>query len=230
MWLRDRVAVAGYAVALQCTKRAEISPVKITKPDPSSRNQVKCQIHPLTRDRWADFEKLFGKNGACAGCWCMWWRLPQAQWRAQKGEINRRAMRQLVRDGSPPGLLAYADGKPVGWCAIGPREAYPRFNHSRVLKPVDDQPVWSVTCFFVARAYRRRGLTVQLLDAAAKFAREHGAKILEGYPTEPKRDQPDAFVYTGLASAFRQASFQEVARRSPARPIFRRELKPTRRQ
>jgi GNAT superfamily N-acetyltransferase len=204
--------------------------MKPAKTSALCREPVNCQIRPLTASRWADFEKLFGKNGACAGCWCMWWRLPHAQWRAQKGERNRKAMQSLVKSGSVPGLLAYADGQPVGWCAIGPREIYPRFNTSRVLKPVDDQPVWSVTCFFVARAYRRRGITTRLLEAAAKFAREQGAKILEGYPIEPKRDQPDAFVYTGLASAFRKAGFQEAARHSPTRPILRRELNRPRRR
>jgi len=191
--------------------------------------QPKLQFHPLTPERWMDFEILFGKNGACAGCWCMWWRLPHAQWLSQKGEANRNAMQKLVKTGSVPGLMAYSDGQPVGWCALAPRQDYPRFNKSRVLKPVDVQPVWSVTCFFVAREFRRRGITRQLLEAAAKFARQHGARILEGYPIEPKRKQPDAFVYTGLASAFRQAGFREVARRSPARPIFRRKLKPARR-
>lgn len=189
---------------------------------------LKLQIHALTPARWPDFEKLFGKNGACAGCWCMWWRLPHAQWLAQKGEANRKAMRTLVKRGAVPGLLAYADSQPVGWCAVAPRADYPRFNTSRVLKPVDEQPVWSVTCFFVARAYRRRGITAQLLEAAAKFVRKQGARILEGYPVEPKRDQPDAFVYTGLASAFRKAGFKEVARHSLARPIFRRKLKSAR--
>jgi len=185
----------------------------------------KLKIHPLTPEHWADFEKLFGKNGACAGCWCMWRRWPHAQWLAQKGEANRKAMLRLVKAGAVPGLLAYADRQPIGWCAVAPRHDYPRFNSSRVLKPVDEQPVWSVTCFFVARAYRRRGLTTQLLEAAARFARKQGARILEGYPSEPKRDQPDAFVYTGMASAFRKAGFQEVARPSPTRPIFRRALR-----
>jgi GNAT superfamily N-acetyltransferase len=197
--------------------------------DVMMNGKVRLEIHRLTASRWADFEKLFGKNGACAGCWCMWWRLPHAQWLAQKGENNRKAMQKLVKAGSVPGLLAYADAQPVGWCAVAPRQDYPRFNKSRVLKPVDEQPVWSVTCFFVAREFRRRGITTQLLEAAAKFARRRGAKILEGYPIEPKRDQPDAFVYTGLASAFRKAGFKEVARRSPTRPIFRRELKRSKR-
>lgn len=185
---------------------------------------MKLLIRPLTLARWPDFEKLFGKNGACAGCWCMWWRLPHKQWVAQKGQGNRKAMQKVVQTGAPPGLIAYVAGEPVGWCAVAPRDRYMRLANSRVLKPLDDQPVWSVTCFFVARAFRRRGLTVALLEAAAEFARKHGAKILEGYPTEPRKDQPDAFVYTGLASAFRKAGFKEVARRSPSRPIFRLQL------
>src|SRR3970282_1201521 len=102
------------------------------------RTKLKVKVHPLTPSRWRDFEKLFGKDGACAGCWCMWWRLPHAQWLAQKGEANRKAMRLLLKTGSIPGLLAYADGQPVGWCAFGSREIYPRFSKSRVLKPVDE--------------------------------------------------------------------------------------------
>lgn len=185
------------------------------------------ETHPLTPARWADFMKLFGRNGACAGCWCMWWRLPLAQWRAQKGAANRAAMRKLVHSPQPPGVLAYVDGRVAGWCAVGPRAVYPRLANSRVLRPVDEQPVWSVTCFFVAREFRRRGLMTTLLEAAAAFARQHGATLLEGYPTEPARRQADAFMYTGLASAFRRARFREVARRSPSRPVCRRRLKIT---
>jgi GNAT superfamily N-acetyltransferase len=187
---------------------------------------MKPKIHPLTPDRWSDFQKLFGARGACAGCWCMFWLLPGKEWTAQKGEANRKAMQRIVKTGRPPGLLAYVDDEPVGWCAVGPRADYVRLATSRVLKPVDEQSVWSVTCFFVAKPFRRRGLTVALLAAAAKFARKHGAMVLEGYPTEPIKDQPDVFVYTGLASAYRKASFKEVARRSPTRPIFRRKLRP----
>jgi len=184
--------------------------------------KFKLTIVPLTPERWDEFAQLFGKNGACAGCWCMWWRLPRAQWVKQKGERNKKAIRKLVNHGEAPGILAYADGQPVGWCALGPREAFPRLATSRTLKPVDDQPVWSVTCFFVARPFRRRGVTVELLKAAVAFARERGARIVEGYPVEPKQEQADVFVYTGLASAFRKAGFKEIARRSPTRPIMRR--------
>lgn len=186
---------------------------------------LKLKVLALTRQRWPDFEELFGANGACAGCWCMWWRLPHAQWQAQKGEANRRAIRSLVQKDQAPGLIAYGGDLPVGWCAVAPRDCYVRLANSRVLQPVDDQPVWSVTCFFVARSYRRRGVTVALLKAAAEFARQNGARILEGYPTDTPQEQADAFVYTGLASAFRRAGFKEVARRSPTRPIFRRFLR-----
>jgi GNAT superfamily N-acetyltransferase len=179
------------------------------------------EVRPLTADRWSDFAILFGKNGACAGCWCMWWRLPRAEWVKGKGEGNRRAIRALVQGGETPGLLAYADGQPIGWCAIAPRAAFPRLTTSRTLKPVDDQPVWSITCFFVARPFRRCGVTVELLKSAVKFAFERGAMIVEGYPVDPKKEQADVFVYTGLVSAFRRAGFTEVARRSPTRPIMR---------
>ncbi len=183
------------------------------------------KIQPLTPSRWDDFAQLFGKNGACAGCWCMWWRLPRAQWVKQKGGGNKKAIRKLVTEGNVPGILAYADGQPVGWCAIGPREDYPRLATSRILKPVDAQAVWSTTCFFVARPFRRRGVTVELLKAAVEFARRGGAKIVEGYPVEPHEEQADVFVYTGLASAFRKAGFKEVLRRSPTRPVMRRIIK-----
>jgi GNAT superfamily N-acetyltransferase len=185
------------------------------------KGRLQLEIHPATADRWADLEKLFGRNGACANCWCLWWRLPRAEWVRGKSGGNRRALRQLTKQPIAPGLLAYRDGQAVGWCALAPRSDYPRLARSRVLKPVDDQPVWSVTCFFVGRRYRRQGITVALLKAAVEFAQQNGGQIVEGYPTEPKKEQPDAFVYTGLASAFRQAGFKEVARRSTSRPIMR---------
>ena len=147
------------------------------------------------------------------------------QWVKQKGGGNKKAIRKLVTEGNVPGILAYADGQPVGWCAIGPREAYLRLANSRILKPVDAQAVWSITCFFVARPFRRLGVTVGLIESAVEFARQGGAKIVEGYPVEPNREQADVFVYTGLASAFRKAGFKEVLRHSPTRPIMRRVIK-----
>lgn len=183
------------------------------------------RFHPLTPERWKDVVRLFGPRGACAGCWCMWWRLPHAVFQRGKGDRNRRAFRKLVAAGPPPGILAYAGGEPVGWCAVAPRAAYPRLAHSRVLAPVDDAPVWSVTCFFVTRGWRGRGISQALLAAVAAFVRRRGGRLLEGYPIDARAKRADVFVYTGLASSFAGARFREVARRSPTRPIVRRALR-----
>jgi GNAT superfamily N-acetyltransferase len=179
-------------------------------------------FHPLTPEIWSDFEKLFGPRGACCGCWCMYWRLSRTQFNEQQGDLNHRNIKALVDSGNIPGILAYSDGEPVGWCSIAPREDFTTLARSRVLKPVDALPVWSVVCFFVSRHQRRKGLTIQLLKAAVEYARSNGARIVEGYPVEPKAGKsPDVFVYTGLASAFKQAGFTEVLRRSATRPIMR---------
>lgn len=188
-----------------------------------ARRSVRITVRPLTPDRWRDFETLFGERGACGGCWCMWWRLPRAEFERGKGDGNRRAMRRLVSRGVVPGLIAYEGDEPVGWCALGPRESYPRLDRSRVLARVDDAPVWSVVCFFVSRSHRGRGLTARMLEEAARFAASRGADTLEGYPVAPRKGRmPDAFVYTGLPGSFEKAGFREVARRSDTRPIVRR--------
>ena len=180
------------------------------------------EFHPVTADLWDDFETLFGERGACGGCWCMWWRLKRSDFEKQKGEGNKRAMKKIITSGEVPGLLAYIDGQPVAWCSVAPRAAFPVLDRSRILKRVDDQPVWSIVCFFVARPFRRKGIMLQFLRAVVKHAGEHGAHIVEGYPVEPKKPStPDLFLYHGVASTFRKAGFVEVARRSETRPIMR---------
>jgi GNAT superfamily N-acetyltransferase len=152
----------------------------------------------------------------------MWWRLTPDDFQKQKGQRNKAAFKKIVGAPEIPGILAYADGQPVGWCAVAPREHYPLLERSRTLARVDNKAVWSVTCLFVARPFRRAGVSVQLLRAAAAHARSRGATIVEGYPIEPRTDSmPDAFAWTGLVSAFRQAGFREVARRSATRPIIK---------
>ncbi len=178
-------------------------------------------FHPLTPDRWNDFETLFGKNGACGGCWCMSWRLSAKDFKQKQGDANRKSMKKIVAKEIPPGILAYDSNDAVGWIALSPREIFIRLEKSRVLAPVDTQPVWSVSCFFVRKDHRKQGLTVELLQAAAKFAKRNKAKILEGYPQELTQVLSPPFVWTGLASAFRAAGFEEVARRSATRPIMR---------
>jgi len=187
------------------------------------KGTLNLEFHPLTRGRWVDVEQLFGQRGACGSCWCMWWRLARSDFMLQRGEMNRKAFKDLVDSGKVPGILAYAEGQPIGWCAVAPRETFPRLERSRILSRVDNKPVWSVVCFFVAKAFRRKGISVRLLTAAVDHVRKKGGKIVEGYPVEPKKDwaSPDPFVYTGLFSAFRKAGFVEVARRSRTRPIMR---------
>lgn len=137
------------------------------------------KFHPVTPTRWKDLENLFGERGACGGCWCMWWRLSRSQFNKQKGKGNRKAMKKIVDSGEIPGILAYANGKPIGWCSVAPREGFPVLERSRILKRVDEKPVWSVVCFFVAKPFRRNGVTVKLLKAAVEYAKKHKAKISE---------------------------------------------------
>jgi GNAT superfamily N-acetyltransferase len=185
----------------------------------------KLVVKPLTSERWRDLEKLFGPRGACAGCWCMWWRVSRSAWKAAKGEGNRRAFRRLVRSGTVPGLLAYDAGEPVGWIAVEAREAYPRLESSRSLARVDDRPVWSITCFFVDRSHRGRGVSRALVEAALRYARKAGARMVEAYPVDHARPAAAAFRYTGVPSTFEAQGFREVARRTATRPILRKALR-----
>ena len=189
----------------------------------AEKNSIsELSFHPLTPERWGDFETLFGKSGACGGCWCMWWRLAASQFNEQKGDKNKKSMKKIINEGRIPGILAYHEGRAIGWCSVAPREEYPRIDRSRILKPIDEQPVWSIVCFFVMKGFRRQGVTQQLIAEAIKFAKKQKAKIVEAYPVDPQKpDTPDVFVYTGLANAFRKTGFTEVARRSETRPIMR---------
>ena len=179
--------------------------------------------HPLTPDRWADFESLFGPRGACGGCWCTVWRRARSEFEANKGDGNRRFLLALVNSGPPPGILGYLGDKPAAWCAIAPRTDYPSLARSRVLQPVDETPVWSVSCLFVHKDHRKKGLSVRMLKAAVEHVKKQGGTVVEGYPIEPKNDEvAPVFAWTGLARAFLAAGFTEVARRSDTRPIMRK--------
>ena len=181
----------------------------------------------LTVKRWPDLEKLFGANGACSGCWCNWFRVSQREFDARKYEPNRRAFRDLCAAGRPLGVLAYSGRTAVGWCTVAPRADYPRLAGSRLFKPVDDRPAWSVTCFFVARDARAGGITRVLLEGAVDYARRRGARLIEGYPVDPGRKKKQIMpmsAFHGLAPVFEAVGFATISKPSPGRCYMRLEL------
>jgi predicted GNAT family acetyltransferase len=184
------------------------------------------KFFPVTPKRWSDFETLFGARGACGGCWCMLWRLKRSEFEQQKGEKNKQAMRAIIESGKVPGILAYHRKQTIAWCSVAPRQQFPALERSRILKRLDDQPVWSISCLFVEKNHREKGVSVQMAKAAIDYVAQKGGKILEAYPVEPKKDRaPPAFVWTGLAAGFKKAGFVECARRSETRPIMRYYIK-----
>jgi len=184
------------------------------------------RFYPVTAERWVDLEQLFGPRGACSGCWCMWYRIKRSEWSQNSNEGNRNALKRIVDSGNVPGLLAYVDDEPAGWVSIAPREEFSSLERSHVLKRVDDQPVWSIVCFFVSRAHRRQGLSRMLVRAAVDYAAGQGAERVEAYPVVRtpgvKFSAVDSFP--GSQATFQREGFREVARRSPRRPIMRRRV------
>ena len=184
-------------------------------------------VRPVTRERWPDLERLFGPNGAYSGCWCMWFRQTSAEYERHHGDDNRRSMGRIVRNGRVPGLLAYVEGEPVGWVSVAPREEYGRIERSRKLRRVDDRPVWSIVCFFIARAHRRTGIGRALVEAAVDHAARSGARVVEAYPWDLSAGatKTAAELFVGTLDLFERSGFREVARHSKGRPIVRREVR-----
>jgi GNAT superfamily N-acetyltransferase len=187
-------------------------------------------VAAATPDRWADVEIVFGTKGDPARCWCQWF-YAGAQATGAVAAANREALHARVQQGPAPGVLAYRDDEPVGWCAVAPRPTYTRLPRSEVLRgtPADelaDPTVWSVTCFVVRVGHRRGGVARSLLDGAVVLARESGARVVEAYPIDvaAKRHTSSAELYHGPLSIFVSAGFREVARQRPSRPIVRLEL------
>lgn len=179
-------------------------------------------IRPLTPDLWPALEDLFGEKGACNGCWCMHGRIGSA-YRRRPREKNKADFRAVVERGPPPGLLAFEDGLAVGWCQLTPREAVPALDRAWRLKRVDDVPVWSLSCLYVRVGHRRKGIAAALIEEALRVARRAEAPALEAYPFDAAVS-PSASG-TGYASTFARCGFKEVARRVPARPIMRHDLR-----
>jgi GNAT superfamily N-acetyltransferase len=182
---------------------------------------LKLTVRPLTPELWPALEDLFGRLGACGGCWCMYWRIG-ADYRTRPAARNKKAFREIVEEGPPPGLLAFAGDLAVGWCQVGPRASLPWLNRAWRLAPVDEAPVWSLSCFYIRKGYRRRGVTSALVAAALKAAKRAGAPALEAYPLDASLT-PSASS-TGFRTTFERAGFKIVACRVPPRPIMRHDL------
>jgi len=179
-------------------------------------------IKPLTPDLWPALQELFGSRGACGGCWCMYWRIG-AEYRRRPATRNEVDFRDVVRHGPPPGLVAFDGDVAVGWCQLTPRDTLPFLDRQWRLKRVDDLPVWSISCFYVRIGYRRRGVTTALIREALRVAKRAKAPALEAYPFDAALSPSS--TSTGYASTFARAGFKVVARRIPARPIMRHDLR-----
>lgn len=177
--------------------------------------QPGIDTRPLRRDDWPVIAALFGDNGACGGCWCMWWRVPMGgkTWAAAKGAPNRAAFRALVEAGEASGVLAFAGDEPVGWCAVGPRADFPRIERSKALLRDWDAGTWSLNCLYVPARWRGRGVATALVAAAVAFARRQGARELEAYPQGVAAGErlAGAFAWTGVPALFLAQGFRPSA-------------------
>jgi GNAT superfamily N-acetyltransferase len=181
---------------------------------------ISLDVLPLTPDLWPALEDLFGEKGACNGCWCMYWRIGNA-YRRRPQEINKQEFQTVVRQGPPPGLIAFEGALAVGWCQLTPRDALPWLDRAR--QRVDAMPVWSISCFYVRKGYRRRGVSSALIEAAVTTAKGAGAPAIEAYPLNG--DLSPSSTGTGYTSTFVRAGFKTVGFRTPPRPIMRLDLR-----
>ena len=183
---------------------------------------------PLTAATWPDLEAIFNARGCSVArsCWCMFYRKTgSVGWGegdyAKAKEKNRKALKSLADGGEQVGLVGYEDGVPCGWISFGPREDFKRLANSTIMKPVDDQPVWSVICFVVPAEFRKQGVARRLLDAAVADCRKKKVKLLEGYPVDKEGRSADGSMWFGAKSMFDAAGFEEIARRKATRPVVR---------
>jgi len=189
------------------------------------------EIVPANEASWEELQAVFGTRGDPARCQCQWFKHPD--WRSVPASEHAEQLREQTGCGQPgdratSGLVAYLDGEPVGWCAVEPRTAYSRMPRMRVPwtgrnEDKTDDGVWSVTCFVVRKGFRRRGISYALAAATVGFARERGARAIEGYPilTRPGQEFTWGELYVGTRSVFAAAGFAEVSRPTPRRAVMR---------
>ncbi len=202
----------------------------------SPKTQTPITVLPATPDRWLDIEELFARTP----CMCQYWRMssseygrhPEGQSIDQWVDERRNALRRQVQGPTPPGVIAYLEGRVVGWCGLGVRQEMNRLARSRTIPAVDDLPVWSLVCFLVRTGYRRRGVARALLRGAIECARAYGAPALEAYPVDPGGKRIDtAFAYVGTLGMFEKEGFRKVMETSArsaglTRWLVRLELQP----
>jgi len=196
--------------------------------DPVPDFNKRLTFEPLSKSNWDKFVTLFGERGACGNCWCQTYRLPKAEFDAgKKNGGNKMKMKDLVWNNHPTGILAFYNGEAIAWCALAPRENFIRLERSRVHKRIDELPVWSITCFFISKKFRMKGVSSMMLNAVIDHARKSGIPVLEAYPLLPTSGKlPDAFAWIGLYSTFEKAGFRIVDHTSKNRPMVRYYLNP----
>jgi GNAT superfamily N-acetyltransferase len=190
---------------------------------------MKIRAEDLRPELWPQVEALFGRNGACGGCWCQAWRIEKDEhWGDVKGAPAKERLRRGIESGTAFGILAFDGETPIGWCTYGPRTSFPRLGRARSLRCEDAADVWSIPCFFVLRTYRRQGVAGVLLDRALRAMRERGATIAEGYPSAPNKDGSTiaAFSWTGTTSLFEKAGFAMAGNAEGSKRRMRKTLCP----
>jgi GNAT superfamily N-acetyltransferase len=187
----------------------------------------------LTPALWPALEALFGPNGACGGCWCMWWRIEAGErYEDVKGPEAKRRFERLVAEGRAHGILAFAGDEPVGWCAFERRVDLPRLDRSPSLRVADADRVWSLPCFYIKAAWRGRGVASALLREAERALVRRNADVAEAYPVKPAADGkvPGPWAWTGVPGLFEAAGFERHIARAKGKQIYRKQLRATRRR
>jgi GNAT superfamily N-acetyltransferase len=168
------------------------------------------ETYPVTPDRFEDFADVVNPRRRASHCWCLSHRLRAREIEELGGGDREQAMRRLCEREHPPGVVTYRDGVPVGWCNIGPRAEIPRLTHSRLIRPVDDVPVWSIVCVVVRGGHRRQGVTAALIEGAVAWAASQGAPAVESHPVDPPGRMDTTMAFVGTRAMYEKAGFDVV--------------------
>ena len=177
---------------------------------PTSDTGQTWETHPVTPDRFEDFADVINPNRRAAHCWCLSHRLQAKEIEELGGGSREQAMRELCEREHPPGVVTYLDGTPVGWCNVGPRSEITRLSRSRLIRPVDDLPVWSIVCVVVRSGHRKQGVTGHLIEGAVAYAAANGAPAVEAHPVDPKGRMDLTMAFVGTKAMFDKAGFEVV--------------------